>query len=128
MSMAYERLNKNLNIMFLHNQGKGKVLTLTDGEKTENQVIDEIIYDCQVILDKIEQKRLIEIPCNIGDTFYGIQGNNWFQYCVKAIKITSKGILLETVYGMTFLLGEEAFFTIDEAEKKLKEFDNGRND
>ena len=66
----YKRLEENLNVMCMHNHGKGKVLTLTNGEKTENQVIDEIISDCREILAKIEQGMLKEIPCNVGDTLY----------------------------------------------------------
>ena len=30
--------------------------------------------------DKIEQGTLIELPCKVGDRFYGIQGNNYFRY------------------------------------------------
>lgn len=58
----YKRLKENLNVMCMHNHGKGKVLTLTNGEKTENQVIDEIVSDCREILDKIEQGTLIKRP------------------------------------------------------------------
>ena len=71
--------------------------------------------------DKIEQGTLIELPCKVGDVFYGIQGNDFFKCHIHAIKITKKNTLLETLYGMTFVFGEEAFLTLEQAKKRLKE-------
>lgn len=71
--------------------------------------------------DKIENGTLRFIPCKVGDKFYGIQGNHYFKYEVRAIVITRHEIWLETVYEMRFLYGEEAFLTEEETEKKLKE-------
>ena len=71
--MEYKRLTENLNVMCMHNHGKGKVLTLTNGEKTESQVIAEIVSDCREILAKIEQGKMIECEPNlIGHSIIGI--------------------------------------------------------
>lgn len=89
----------------------------------------DVSFDCLYAMaerlaeleDKIEQGTLIDLPCKVGDIFYGIQGNDFFKYHIHAIKITEKGVLLETLYGMTFMFAEEAFLTFEEAEKRLKE-------
>ena len=119
--MKYERLKENLNVMCMHNhtQGsKGRVIELTNGRKTESQVIDEIVTDCREILGKIEQGTLIELPCKIGDSFYSYQG---FKYQCLGIEITNDGIYLRTIYDMKFLYGKDCFLTREEAEAKLKE-------
>ena len=119
--MKYERLKENLNVMCMHNhtQGsKGRVIELTNGRKTESQVIDEIVTDCREILGKIEQGTLIELPCKIGDSFYSYQG---FKYQCLGIEITNDGIYLRTIYDMKFLYGKDCFLTREEAKAKLKE-------
>ena len=62
--MEYKRLNQNISILNMHNHSFRSVKQLTDGKKTENQVIDEIVHDTIEILDKIEQGTLKEIPEN----------------------------------------------------------------
>ena len=72
--------------------------------------------------DKIENGTLIELPCKVGDIFYGIETNTIFKYSVIAIKIVeNNAIHLSTVYDIEFVLGKDAFLTKAEAEQKLKE-------
>lgn len=78
--------------------------------------------------DKIEQGTLIELPCKVGDIFYGISGKEVFKYMVLAIKLVRNNkIVLCTVYDIEFILGKDAFLTREEAEKRLKELQNGDN-
>lgn len=71
--MEYKRLNENVTILNMHNHRFRSIEQLTDGKKTENQVIDEIVHDTIEILDKIEHGTLIELPCKVGDTVYYIE-------------------------------------------------------
>lgn len=155
--MKYERLKENLSTIYTHNhtQGsRGRVVELTGGRKTESQVIDEIVYDCREILDKIEQGTLIELPCKVGDTVY-VRENTWTWYNssfnraviggeffvigkITSIRITEKQILIkvkatykENPYRYTkrdypiCAIGKTVFLTREEAEKRLKELQNG---
>lgn len=70
--MEYERLKENLQILDAHNHGQGTVINLTRGQKTESILLHEVISDCREILNKIEQGRMIESPCKVGDTVYAI--------------------------------------------------------
>ena len=151
--MKYERLKENLNVMCMHNhtQGaRGRVVVLTNGRKTENQVIDEVVSDCREILDKIENGTLIELPCKVGDTIYvpwvydGEYGVSFHE--IKRIEIYKGGIDIlfdvdegnfdiDALYAVLYiynagrfnlsLLGERFFITREEAEKRLKELQNG---
>jgi hypothetical protein len=90
-------------------------------QKCDEVLCNAVEYLGEKIADELIVKGIIIPPCKVGDTFYGIQGNNYFQYCVKAIKITTKGLCFETIYGMTFIYGEDAFLTEYEAQAKIKE-------
>lgn len=82
--------------------------------------------------DKIEQGKILELPCKVGDTFYGIQGENVFAYCCYGFKYGWRrgtddyGLYALTVYEMEFVWGEEAFATEEEAEAKLREMEGDR--
>lgn len=80
--------------------------------------------------DKIENKNLIELPCKVGDSFYGfygIESNTIFKYSVTAIKILENNIIhLCTVYDIEFVLGKNCFLTKAEAKAKLKELQEGK--
>ena len=134
--MKYKRLKENLNVMCMHNhtQGaRGRVVVLTNGRKTENQVIDEVVSDCREILNKIEQGTLIELPCKVGDTVYFIDEKRWvWEMVVVEIAILKKNIVCEignrrkevrSVWKENW--GKTIFFTREEAEKRLKELQNG---
>ena len=76
----------------------------------------------KAIKNKIEQGTLIELPCKVGDIFYGISAHEVFKYMVLAIKLVRNNkIVLCTVYDIEFILGKDAFLTREEAEKRLKE-------
>ena len=123
----------------MHNHNFRSVKQLTNGEKTENQVIDEIVHDTIEILDKIEHGKLKDIPVNVGDTLYipwvwnGTNGIAIIQ--VRYIFINETGVFfdgdMETddygfldEYGGQYHIeeiGKKLFLTREEAERRLKE-------
>ena len=83
---------------------------------------EQIAERLALLEDKIENKTLIELPCKVGDSFYGIEPNTIFKYSVLAIKILeNNAIILCTVYDIEFVLGKDCFLTKAEAEARLKE-------
>ena len=84
--------------------------------------------------DKIEQGTLIELPCKVGDTVYcvyaasGIQ--EWEVFGIEILKNTILFLLGHQGtedYNAAYLseAGKYFFFTREEAEKRLKELQNG---
>lgn len=77
-----------------------------------------------------DRSKFIELPCKVGDVFYGIDTYGINAYScygvgygyVSANKI---GFLLFTVGRREYTFGEEAFLTEVEAEQALKEQSNG---
>ena len=140
--MEYERLKENLQILDAHNHGQGKVINLTGGQKTESILLHEVISDCREILNKIEQGKMIELPCKAGDTVWTI--NCWQGYGRKELgerHIVTRYELHENVCGRIEIHEENywkgkvvvipkekymgvtpwVFLTREEAEKRLKE-------
>ena len=90
---------------------------------------EEIINRLAELEDKIEQGTLIELPCKVGDMFYGIETNTIFKYMVLAIKLARNNeIHLCTVYDIEFVLGKDAFLTKAEAEQRLKELEEKQDE
>lgn len=93
------------------------------------------------IEDKKEQGTLIELPCKVGDTVYfPVYESRWDCAEIDLIHITDKEIIFEWVqydrgYELTELwdngeftledIGKTVFLTREEAEKRLKEIQNG---
>ena len=105
--MKYERLNQNITILNMHNHCFRSVKQLTNGEKTESQVIDEIVHDTAKILDKIEQGTLIELPCKVGDKIYfeTWEDNGTTSIGVKGHKVAGFEInaIINGKYGKTYI-------------------------
>ena len=94
----------------------------------------------QSVIDKIEDGTLIELPCNVGDTIY-IVGKEIEEFIVSAIEttilscdtwetntiqFTDKNGNSKFDYFVYFAwIGKTVFLTREEAEKKLKELQNG---
>lgn len=75
------------------------------------------LSDCGYYTAKAEW---LHLPCKIGGTFYGIFNKTVSAYECVGIKCgQDDAIILIAVYGLEFLLGEEAFLTSEEAEKAL---------
>ena len=127
--MEYERLKENLQILDAHNHGQGKVINLTGGQKTESILLHEVISDCREILNKIEQKKLRELPCDVGDTVYMVYSTEVKEWEVTSIEIYADDILLRLGnkgtddYNAVWLKekGERLFFNPEEAEKRMGE-------
>ena len=113
--MEYKRLKEKLET----------ILTLPELPFEE----DLTAVDCKQMYDilcKIEQGTLIELPCKVGDKFYGICGFVIFEYTTLAIKLVKDHkICLCTIYDMEYVLGKDAFLTLEDAEKRFKELQNG---
>ena len=92
--------------------------------------------DCEIynrlaeLEDKIEQGTLIELPCKVGDIVFTIEGGIIEEHEVMGIllqfdeiffKILRKRDLVCKFWG-----SRSVFLTREEAEKRLKELQNGR--
>lgn len=113
---------------------------------------DDITHYCQTTVkerlaeleDKIEQGTLIEFPCKVGDTVYFVDKQNKIieEFDVSAIEVTltqysdgsnnrieivEKGTGKRNFDYILFFgwIGNKVFFTREEAEKRLKELQNG---
>ena len=85
-------------------------------------------YD-DALLDNAEFllfKGVIVPPCDIGDTFWGVNGTSYDAYCVYGFKWGKRRgsgetvLYIITTYDMEFIWGEEAFATEEEAKEELK--------
>ncbi len=136
--MKYERLTQWTE--------KGASLIL-DGPRNEiearEQLMEKFKLACNRLAeleDKIEQGTLIELPCKVGDTVYFAVDNGWDCAEIDEIHIFKDDIVFEWVqydrgYELTELwdcgdfsikdIGKTVFLTREEAEKKLKELQNG---
>ena len=75
---------------------------------------------------ELEQRleKAAELPCKVGDSFYGVQEDgNYYEYDVKSFKVTKDKLLLVAIYGIQFEYGKNAFLTEAEAEKALEELE-----
>ena len=86
----------------------------------------------QSVIDKIEQGTLIELPCKVGDTIYWISSNNRdiVEVVVNRIALAEKDRTIlyveEKGFGeYTIMFVDDIYLTREEAEKKLKELQNG---
>ena len=72
--------------------------------------------------DKIEQGTLIELPCKVGDTVYKVER----EYAYS--NDTYFWHIVENHFGLgmlDYVWGKMIFLTREEAEKRLKELQNG---
>ena len=77
-------------------------------------------YEEIVCSDFLDAKSIIQLPCEIGTTFYGINGYGICQYTVNAIEYRGEGkFVFRTVYHMPFTYGEDAFLTKEEADRAI---------
>ena len=70
-----DRLIENISIIKQHNERGIPVKHITKGKKYEIEVIAEIVEDVSLIIEKMENKTLIELPCKNGDIVYKIENN-----------------------------------------------------
>lgn len=109
---------------------KYKRLTIRNSDGSVSQpthsTFEKVFNRLAEIEDKMEQGLMIEVPCKVGDSFYGVATNAIFEYSVFAIKIVeNNAIHLTAIYDIDFVLGKDCFLTKAEAEAKLKELQNG---
>lgn len=85
--------------------------------------------------DKVENGTLVELPCKVGDTVYEVYKNHnplfIQQTKIEKIIITGKGLRLKLARNSTYetsiaSFGKTLFLTEAEAQKALKEFENGK--
>ena len=137
--MEYERLTKtNANYEEFIERVTGNKMSYLEytmkaqkGEKVEMSLAT-LLYMVKMhqrlaeLEDKIEQGTLIELPCKVGDTIYLIFEERWsvgkketYLY-IRKTKLTYGN--MERVIKE---YGEFVFLTREEAEKRLKELQNG---
>ena len=84
--------------------------------------------------DKIEQGTLVELPFKVGDTVYEVFKDHIPPFIketkIEKIVITAKGLRLRLTRNSFYetaesSIGKTIYFTREEAEKKLKELQNG---
>lgn len=79
---------------------------------------------CSCFKDK---RKVVLLPCNVGDVFYGLNETSYDAYEVLGFKYGKRRgeeenvLIVLTIYETEFVWGEEAFLTIEEAKKALKE-------
>lgn len=85
--------------------------------------------------DKVESGTLVELPCKVGDTVYEVYKNHNPMFIqqtkIEKIIITEKGLRLKLARNSTYetsiaSFGKTLFLTEAEAQKALKEFENGK--
>ncbi len=122
--MKYERLTKKGGLNFADEN-----LSLAD-----EWGYSHIYKRLAELEDKIEQGTLIELPCKVGDTIWGIyefadEEDDWYEIYpvrVREIHIRKDDIWLEIKRPFIGkFVSEKIFFAREEAEKRLKELLNG---
>lgn len=114
--------------------GDNDILVITTQEYGSIEVVP--LERLQEYRSKIEQGTLIELPCKVGDTVYRVtqsyrSAGQVTPYIVKEIIINKKGvsyltIALKGTQSITCKVkSETVFLTREEAEKRLKELQNG---
>ena len=83
--------------------------------------------------DKIENRTLIDLPCKVGDTVWWVNGYRTVprieEYKILALTIAKDNkIYLRVEYGHFTFEVDELCFTKEQAEAKLKELQEEKND
>ena len=97
-----------------------KVFTHDDGSSE---------YDCDASVratnnrlgqleDKIEEGKLVELPCKVGDTVYQTDGIRVYESVVKNIIFDTSGVAFDKS-----AIGKDIFLTREAAEARLKELE-----
>lgn len=88
----------------------------------EHKQLAEWLEELQRYKDLDEQGRLIELPCDVGDTVYDIAGKEARKQIVDGIEYTADGFFIYANEDEWLgRLGDLVFLTREEAEAKLKE-------
>lgn len=119
--MKYER--------FTYRTGKG--IAVKETSFNDNKSIFNAIERLAELEDKIEQGTLIELPCKVGDTMYQVFHPTQvepFPFEVEKIRVIIQAdgikVYVEEINGKGGTVGSMAF-PREEAEKRLKELQNG---
>lgn len=125
--MKYERLTKKVNGIWC--------VTYKYGDRVEHKTGREINRLAE-LEDDLESGKIVRLPCKVGDTVYWLIANKYIIECVVNLINISVGRKthfsvwakqkcegVETDFSSDDL-GEEWFLTREEAEAKLKEFQN----
>ena len=111
----------------------GKGISVKETATNDNKSIWNAIERLAELEDKIEQGKMLELPCKVGDTMYWLFASNIeqkiyeclvtdFTYNIKGLYIClSKKGLKGYFYVTPEDFGKTVFLTKTEAEQKLKE-------
>lgn len=111
------------------NSDDAKAIAIHDGSDFPDVCFEgEKEYDAMNALadyeDLEEQGLLVRLPCKVGDTVYDIVGRplKIVEHKVDAFHIDKKGFHLQIINGVLEKKQEaKVYFSLEEAEKKLKE-------
>lgn len=115
--MKYERLT------IRNSDGSVSQPTHSTFEKVFNRLAE--------LEDKIENGTLIKLPCKVGDTIWWISSNNRdiIEVVVNSIRLVKDRIILfveeKGVGEYSIMFVSDISLTREEAEKRLKELQNG---
>ena len=132
------RLKENIKLLNTHNTKHTPILHLTNGQKHEIELINEIVEDVSLILKKMENKTIVEFPCKVGDTVYiericGLREDNspifgMEQGYVHRLQIdyTRETIWVGATFGVLWCCRPytDFYYSKEEAEAKLQELNN----
>jgi len=94
----------------------------------DDEDIEDIYFRLKEYEDAEEQRRLVQLPCGIDDTVYGLSGYEIYDMIVDNIEISRDGISIYVVEDDTNVLtlepsdfGDIVFLDLEKAKQKLKE-------
>lgn len=129
-----DRLKENIQLLNKHNQSNRPIYKISNGRKYEFDVINEIVKDVSLIIEKMEKGLLIELPCKVGGVvyFHHIIGTNEDNSPIEEVRAGTihkiqlekdNQIWLGVSFGIWYCCRPytDFYFSREEAEAKLKE-------
>lgn len=107
--------------------GRNEIEVVLPAERTVQEAVNRLAE----LEDKIENGTLVELPCKVGTTIFW--ADNYFPESAEVEEIKLTGFGYNWAHKTVFMLdedgaeiyqynfGKEAFFTREEAEKRLEE-------
>lgn len=108
-----------------------KVEYICEGERWESEEYKGKAVDKLAEYEDLEeQKRLLKLPCAVGDKVFIIVGKDISKQTVKKIIIREDSVIIEANKRIfnKICFGKTVFLTREEAESALKELERGKGE